>query len=95
MRRVTCSGHKPQPRLERLAFWLVGCLRLGREEVPLDRALFFENFMNKICTKCQTSKSPHEFHKNRTSKDGLQRWCRASVNALPRESMWCQAGSRA
>jgi hypothetical protein len=30
----------------------------------------------KICKKCDTPKDLSQFHKDKTSKDGLYRWCK-------------------
>lgn len=33
----------------------------------------------KTCTRCRASKSCDDFHKNRSSRDGLHVWCKACV----------------
>jgi hypothetical protein len=35
---------------------------------------------SKVCTKCKVLKSVEEFHKKKSSKDGLTSWCRSCRN---------------
>ena len=40
----------------------------------------------KICTKCKVEKDEAEFHKNKTSRDGLARECKACVKEYYKEN---------
>jgi len=46
---------------------------------------------NKICSKCKQLKSIAEFHKYKTSKDGLKSWCKDCAAKSNRE--WYQQSS--
>lgn len=41
--------------------------------------------MNKICSTCKSEKSVEEFGKNKTTKDGLSKVCRACAKARDRK----------
>lgn len=39
----------------------------------------------KNCTRCSTGKPLDQFGRNRTTKDGLQRWCKECLNGYTRQ----------
>lgn len=40
---------------------------------------------NKICLNCGSSKSVSEFHKNKTTKDGLAHWCKICTSEYKKQ----------
>jgi len=40
-----------------------------------------EAIISKCCTKCKKKKPVFEFHKDRSTKDGLLRWCKSCQKA--------------